>query len=194
LVNNDGYELPSRDAPWNKVLYGILALLVVVAIGVFLDVAGIFPTGQFIPGAPSTFDSTGEAMAGDGARGPEGTPGQGKQAGAAAADSEGSEESGTDSGVEQILKVAEESIANNRLQTAIEKLQGAKALDPKHAETYAMLADVYKKLGQKDKAEKNRKKAEELRGGDGGGSEAKQKEGEAAAKQKGEEAADEGSE
>ena len=159
-VSNDGYQLPSRDAAWNKVLYGILVLLIILATGVFLEVAGIYPVGRYIPGVPTTFEPEGGEATGEGAvAGPDdGSPKKPKKTKGGESEDDGA----ADEKIKQIIAAAEESIENNRLQTAIEKLQAAKVLDPKRPRTYELLGDVYEKLGQQEKADKNHAKAEEL--------------------------------
>ncbi len=161
-VSNDGFELPSRDAIWNKVLYGIVFVLLLAATGLFLEVAKIYPAAKYIPGVPSTFESD------EGAEGGLETSGGGAEAGAAdnkaQAQPETSEDSSVGENFKRLIEAADESIENNRLQTAIEKLKGAKMVDPERPEIYERLAEVYEKLGQGDKAEKNRKKARELKG------------------------------
>ena len=163
-VTHDGYELPSRDAVWNRVLYGIFFVLILVAVGVFLDVAGYYPVGQYLPGIPSTFDESVDVPAN------ESNPQQktASKANNKKGQAKKKEKEADEKQIGRVLEAAEKSIENNRLQTAIEKLTAAKLLDPKHAETYDMLADVYEKLGQKEKATKNRNRAKQLRKENGG--------------------------
>lgn len=159
----------SRDRTWTYVLYGVLVLLVVIAAAVFLDVSGIYPVGARIPGVPTTAEQTDPSSARSGSTAEtspapsdeavaetESPPEKSRESGASEAD---------DEEVDRLLKAAKQSIDNNRMQMAIEKLSAAKLLDPERPKTYDMLARVYKKLGKTDEAKTNRKRAETLRTG-----------------------------
>jgi predicted Zn-dependent protease len=66
---------------------------------------------------------------------------------------------------------ARRAVENNRLQTAAEKLQNAKLLDPKRVEVYELLATVYGEMGQEKEAAAAKKKVGELQAaarGEGG--------------------------
>ncbi|MFB6373257.1 MAG: tetratricopeptide repeat protein [Bradymonadaceae bacterium] len=134
--------------------------MIILAAGVFLEVAHIYPVGKHIPGVPTTFETEGGAddspTITDGPRqGPDNEK----------PDRAGSEEKSDaeDKKIKQLIAAAEKSIENNQLNPAIDKLKAAKVLDPKRPEIYTLLGDVYDKLGQKKKADKNHKTAEKLK-------------------------------
>lgn len=151
-------------------LYGVLALLIVVAAGVFLEVSGTYPVAAHIPGIPTIADR------GDGDSEP--AVAQGASAGAGAADVSTGDAgpapdvqdagSGEQGEVDKLLAAAKDSIDQDQLQTAIEKLSAAKLLEPDRVETYELLAKVHEKLGDSEAAAENRERAEALRSGNGG--------------------------
>jgi hypothetical protein len=152
-------------------LYGVLAVLTVVAIGVFLEVSRIYPVAAHIPGIPTTSDigdATEPAVAGragSGAGASDAGTGE-RDAGWASTDAPdaGSGERGQ---VDRLLAGARESVDQDQLQTAIEKLSAAKLLEPERAETYELLAEAHEKLGDSEAAAENRERAEALHSGEG---------------------------
>lgn len=156
---------PGRSRTWTWMLYGVLALLLVVAAGVFLEVSGIYPVAAHIPGVPSIVDR------GDGDSEPAVAQGAGSGAGApdASTGDAGPSPDAPDAGsgeqgeVDRLLAAAKDSIDQDQLQTAIEKLSAAKLLEPDRVETYELLAKVHEKLGDSEAAAENRERAEALR-------------------------------
>lgn len=155
-LRSAGTARPERSV-WTRALYPILFVLILVAGGIFLDISGLYPVGRMVPGISSTAESEPSESSSSG------------RAGAAEeepTDSEGHSEetrSGEErSHVDRVLDSARDAIEKRRWQSAIDNLKAAKLLAPKNPETYFLLAEVYEQLGQGDRAEENRERAENL--------------------------------
>jgi len=144
-------------------LYGILAVLVIVASGISLDLAGLYSVAEYLPGGSTSAAQKSAPAAG--AAAPSGDRGANEEA------KERTDETGRSDEVDRLLEAAERSVEENRMKRAIEKLSAAKLLDPERPDTYRRLADIYEKLGQNQKAREQRRRAEALTDGGPGADE-----------------------
>lgn len=159
-IQPNEYRPPSRDGKWNGLLWAIVFVLLLVAGGMVVQMFGIYDLKGLVLGDSGQQAQTQPAK-----------PAQGDSAdqGAVAKDdkqAEPVEDKGPDpkivKEVNRLIGDAERAVKNNRLQTASEKLQNAKLLDPERVEVYQLLAKVYTEMGQEADAEAAKKKVSEL--------------------------------
>ncbi|MFB6262517.1 MAG: zinc-ribbon domain-containing protein [Bradymonadaceae bacterium] len=153
-IERDSFELLSEKEKWNNVLYGVLGLLLVIAGGIALQIAGVVEFRRFIPGVapPGAGQPSAESSGESESPLPE-TPGSELPL----ADMSESELAN------QSIQAAKKAIRNNRFKTAKERLTTAKLYAPKRPEVYELLAKAYDRLGQTEQAKKQRERARTLR-------------------------------
>jgi hypothetical protein len=159
-INPQEFRPPSQEAKWNKVLWVVFLVLALVATAIGLQTFDVYDVKGLILGESS------EQKA-------QNTPPPTKEAAeqpdpAAVAESgddeaEEQRQARLDKQIEQLLGDAKRALENNRLQTALDKLDRAKTLDPKRAKIFDMLATVYKEMGQTEDAESAEAQAKRLR-------------------------------
>lgn len=166
---DDSYELPEKDDEGfdDRVLYGIFFTLMFVALGVGVQLFGVYDFAGLVPGIGTTSQarSTGAAASAQAPSSGESAPDRPGEAPKGAESNAGANNPSSEQRVQvnRVLKAARESIEENRLQTAVEKLNAAKLLAPERPEIYKLLGETYEQLGQPKKAEKNRERAKTLR-------------------------------
>ncbi len=65
--------------------------------------------------------------------------------------------------VNRLLESARGDMESNRLASALERIERARAMDPERIQVYEMKAEVHTELGEDEEAEELRERAEELR-------------------------------
>ncbi|MFP4599667.1 MAG: zinc-ribbon domain-containing protein [Persicimonas sp.] len=150
------YRPPSRDSQYHWVLWVVALLLTAVAAAIAVQTFGIYDLKSELLGAAPE-EAVQEQLDPE-AR----AEGDDDEAPADEQDEEGADPKITQE-VDRLLKDAGRAVDNNRLQTASEKLQNAKMLDPERVEVYEMLVEVYTEMGQGEDAERAEEKATELK-------------------------------
>ncbi len=156
------FRPPSRDAQNSGLLWGIFVVLFLVAAGLAVQLTGIYDLKGLVLGKQPAQQAQTQ---------PQTQPAAAQQGG-----DKGASEKAPDGPdpkitkeVDRLLRDAQRAMNNNRLQSASEKLKNAKLLQPKRAEVYEMLSEVYAKMGQQEESDAAKKKAAELKAGQGGG-------------------------
>lgn len=165
-IESTSYRPPSEEAKWNKVLWLVFAVLLVVAAAIALQTFGIYDVKGAILGTPSqpavqpnpavpAPQAGQDAPAADeaGAAAAEDKPAADPQA----AENEMAQQ------VDDLILEARRAIKDNRLQSAVEKLERAKIIAPERARIYELLAQVHGDMGQTEQADEAAAKAEELK-------------------------------
>ncbi len=150
------YRPPSRDSKYHWVLWVVALLLTAVAAAIAVQTFGIYDLKSELLGAAPEEASQQQAAA-------EAPPADDQEAAADEPADDDAPDPRVAQKVDRLVKDAGRAVENNRLQTASEKLQNAKLLDPERVEVYEMLAQVYTKMGQDEDAEKAEAKATELK-------------------------------
>jgi hypothetical protein len=161
-INPQEFRPPSQEAKWNKVLWVVFLVLAVVATGIGLQTFEIYDVKGLILGESSNNQT---------AQTPPTKPGPKDKASAADEGDEKSEKAAAakereerlNKQIEQLLGDAKRARENNRLQTALDKLERAKKLDPERPEVFEMKATVFEEMGQADEAKSAKEKAKQLR-------------------------------
>lgn len=138
------YRPPSRSASDNKLLWGIFAVLLVVAVLVGLQTTGIV-------------DLLG--MAGFGKKPVEVAPITDVKP---VENIDNIVEENVDAEVEALLKEVRRDLKNKKIQSALDRLTTIEALAPKRAEVFELRAQGYDLLGETEKAQAERDKAKQL--------------------------------
>lgn len=166
VVNNES-KLPSRDAKWNKVLWALFVVLFVGCAILVAQISGVInikqmlgisqpqqttpaPTPTTPPAAAAREQPTSDTPAPNGEGGAE-----------EAATAEVTPEQRAQ--VNKIIEDAQRAMENNKFSSARRKLETAAQIDPERFQIYDALSEVYGELGESDKAERARKKAQTLR-------------------------------
>ncbi len=167
----NGYELPEKERDEgldDRFLYGAFFTLMFIAMGVGLQVSDTYDFSGFLPSVAGTSQASSTARAPDRAA-DDSTPTGSEQSPSGSA-TPSDEKTGGDSSkkndeveVDRVLEAARRSMRANRLKTAADKLDVAKLIDPKRPETYDLLGKVHDKMGNDDKAETHRERAQTLR-------------------------------
>lgn len=157
---NESYKPPKRDSSIaNIALWGVFGLLVVAALALALHLGDVIT----LPGLDGGSSEAPEEVN----RFPQAAP---AAAGGVVDEERSNEEAEARARrnreeVNRMIRSAEEDIETNRLSSALERLERAQALDPNRIQLFDLKADVHEKLGQTDRAEQMRQRAQELRAG-----------------------------
>ncbi len=162
-INPQEFRPPSQEAKWNKVLWVVFLILALVATAIGLQTFDIYDIKGLVLGETASNEAPKEPTADDktdqGANNSEGAAvGEDE-----AAEAEAARKARVKEQIDQLLGDAERARDNNRLQTALDKLNRAKQLDPERPEVFEMLATVYTEMGQAEDAESAEAEAKRLR-------------------------------
>ncbi|MFU8802741.1 MAG: zinc-ribbon domain-containing protein [Bradymonadaceae bacterium] len=153
-INTENYRPPSREAKWNGVMWGVAAMLFVVAGAMLVQVLGWYDLKELILGteAPAPIVQKHNDV-----------PPPDDEVVVDTAEVEAERLRRQREQVDRILEDAEMDMSSNRLTSALERLNTARTLEPGRVRIYEMLAEINEKLGQTEEAETLRETAQELR-------------------------------
>lgn len=152
-ISRDSFELPSEKEKWNSVLYGILAVLLLIAGGIALQIAGVVELRRIVPGASSP---PAEKSADEEAESESPLP---ETPGADLLPADTSEEELAN----RSIRDARDALEKNRYKTAMKRLETAELYAPERAEVYELMARTHDQLGQPEPAARARERARDLR-------------------------------
>jgi hypothetical protein len=148
-------QLQSRDAGATKVLWGVFILLIPIVLVLGLQLTGVVNFKAMVGlEAPSAPVQPTPPVAKEPA--PEVKPDEAKPVVAELTAEQKAQ-------VDALVEDARIALKNNKLPDAREKLETAKLIDPKRFEVYDLQAEVFDKIGEKDKAQAIRQEVQKLR-------------------------------
>lgn len=144
-IDAEAYRPPSREAQWNKVLWGLFLILLPIAVAVVAQAFGLYDVKSAIFGAEPEPEYVARPPI---RRAVDDTPPEPVRS-----ESDEAERRARQAAqVDRIVADARLDFESNRLPIVIEKLTTARMLDPERIEIYEMLAESFEKLGRSDEA------------------------------------------
>ncbi|MGM0556617.1 MAG: zinc-ribbon domain-containing protein [Myxococcota bacterium] len=161
-INPQEFRPPSQEAKWNKILWVVFLVLAIVATAIGLQTFEVYDVKGLILGVSGEQAQSSASPAVETDETSE-TAEEGEAGAAADGDAAKERQERLDKQIEQLMGDAKRALENNRLQTALDKLDRAKTLDPKRPKVFDMLATVYTEMGQTEDAESAQAEAKRLR-------------------------------
>ncbi len=147
-VNNE-FRPPSREAKWNKVLWGVFLLLLLACVAIAVQTFEIFDIVGTITGTPSNQAKV------------EPAPNTATKTPVIAADPDAGGVSDDD--IKGLLKVAKISIRNKKLPDALDTLAKVETIDPENIEMLELKFKALDGLGKAEEAEATQAKIDEIK-------------------------------